>query len=183
MHDLATSYDEAGRRDEALKLREEVLPLRRRVSGPEHPDTLWAMHDLATSYDEAGRRDEAFKLREEVLALHRKLNGPEHPDTLNALNDIARTLATSDASEIRNGTNAVRLAEQAVAATSRTNASFLDTLAAAYAETHQFDKAVSTQNEAIALLSSEVEKSDYKSRLKLYEDNTPYHQPTNNPAQ
>ena len=86
-------------------------------------------------------------------------------------------------SEIRNGTNAVRLAEQAVAASSRTNANFLDTLAAAYAETHQFDKAVSTQNEAIALLSNEVEKSDYKSRLKLYQDKTPYRQPTNNPAQ
>jgi tetratricopeptide (TPR) repeat protein len=182
MGELATLYDKVGRQSEALKLREEVVAPRRKVSGPEHPDTLWAILALASSYVGAGRRDEALKLREEALALRRKVFGPEHPDTLNALNDIARTLATSDAPEIRNGTNAVRLAEEAVAASSRTNANFLDTLAAAYAQTHQFDKAVSTQNEAIALLSSEVEKSDYKSRLKLYEDKTPYRQPTNNPA-
>jgi serine/threonine protein kinase/tetratricopeptide (TPR) repeat protein len=182
MFALANSYDQAGRREEALKLREDLLVLRRKVFGPEHPDTLWAMHHLAHSYDEAGRWDEARKLREEALALRRKVFGPAHPDTLNALDDIAHTLATSDVSEIRNGTNAVRLAEEAVAATSRTNASFLDTLAAAYAETHQFDKAVRTQNDAIAVLRNEAEKSDYKSRLKLYEDKTPYRQPTNNPA-
>ena len=140
------------------------------------------MHHLAKSYDEAGRWEEARKLRQEALTLRRTVFGPGHPDTLNALNDIARTLAAGDASEIRDGTNAVRLAEEAVAASSRTNASFLDTLAAAYAETHQFDRAVSTLNEAIGLLSNEEEKSDYKSRLKLYNDNTPYRQPSNNLA-
>ena len=174
MHDLAYYYDAAGRCDEALKLREEALPLLRKVSGPEHPNTLLAMYDLATSYDEAGRQAEALKLREELLPLRRKVNGPEHPDTLNLLNGLARTLAASDAPEIRNGTNAVRLAEEAVAATSRTNASFLDTLAAAYAETHQFGKAVNTQNEAIALLRDEYQKTDYASRLKLYQSNIPY---------
>ena len=30
----------AGRREEALKLLEELLPLSRKVLGPEHPDTL-----------------------------------------------------------------------------------------------------------------------------------------------
>jgi hypothetical protein len=56
-------------------------------------------------------------------------------------------------------------------------------LAAAYAETQQFDKAATTQNEAIALLRNEAEKSDYKSRLELYENKTPYRQPAHNPAQ
>ena len=135
---------------------------------------MWRWSGLAVSYDEAGRRDEALKLREQVLALRRKVLGPDHPATLNTLNYIARTLAASDALEIRNGTNAVRLAEEAVAATSRTNANFLDTLAAAYAETHQFGKAVNTQNEAIALLQNEDQKTDYASRLKLYQLNTPY---------
>ena len=35
---LAGSYFEAGRRDEAIKLREDVLPLRVKVLGPEHPE-------------------------------------------------------------------------------------------------------------------------------------------------
>ena len=66
------------------------------------------------------------------------------------------------------------LAEEAVAATHRTNAGCLDTLAAAYAETQQFDKAVAVQQEAIRLLQSEPEKKDYGSRLKLYQANKPY---------
>jgi tetratricopeptide (TPR) repeat protein len=89
MHNLANSYAEAGRRDEALKLKEEVVALYRKVSGPEHPATLTAMQNLAGSYDEAGRRDEALKLREQLLALKRKVNGPEHSDTIWAMHDLA----------------------------------------------------------------------------------------------
>jgi serine/threonine protein kinase len=173
MDNLATSYDDGGRRDEALKLREEVLALRRKVLGPEHPDTLEAMNNLLVSYDEAGRRDEALKLREQVLTLWRKVSGPGHPATLAAMNELAWTLATSDAPEIRNGTNAVHFAEEAVAATHRANAGFLDTLAAAYAETQQFDKAIAVQQEAIGLLQTDREKKDYESRLKLYQANKP----------
>ena len=51
---------------------------------------------------------------------------------------------------------------------------FLDTLAAAYAEAGQYDKAVSVQKEATALLQDEAQKQDYASRLKLYESNTPF---------
>ena len=89
MNNLAISYQEAGRTDEAIKLREEVLTLDRKVLGPEHPDTLAAMDNLAISYSDAGRKDEALKLREEVLTLRRKVNGPEHPDTLKAMANLA----------------------------------------------------------------------------------------------
>ena len=65
MNNLANSYFTAGRRDAALKLREGVLALYRKVSGPEHPDTLTAMGNLAQSYANAGRQDEANKLQEE----------------------------------------------------------------------------------------------------------------------
>ena len=90
------------------------------------------------------------------------------------LNELAWSLATSADPNLRDGTNAVVLADKAVAATSRKNASYLDTLAAAYAETGQFEKAVTAQQEAIALLQTDEEKTDYQSRLKLYETNAPY---------
>jgi tetratricopeptide (TPR) repeat protein len=109
-----------------------------------------AMENLAISYEEVGRQGEALKLREQVLAYDRKVLGPEHPVTLQSMNALAWTLATSEATEIRNGTNALNIAEQAAAVTHRTNALFLDTLAAAYAETQQFDKAVAVQQEAIS---------------------------------
>jgi tetratricopeptide (TPR) repeat protein len=89
INNLAVSYDQASRREEALKMREDVLPLYRKVLGSEHPDTLRAMRNLALSYDEAGRLEKALKMREDVLALYRKLMGPEHPDTLSAMGDLA----------------------------------------------------------------------------------------------
>jgi serine/threonine protein kinase len=49
-------------------------------------------------------------------------------------------VATSFLEGVRDGTNAVAFAEKAVAATGRTNATYLDTLAAGYAETADFQK-------------------------------------------
>src|SRR5439155_8089208 len=75
MHNLAISYDKAGRLDEALKLQEEVLALRRKALGPGHTETLRAMNNLACSLQLAGRFEEALKLLEEVLALRREALG------------------------------------------------------------------------------------------------------------
>jgi eukaryotic-like serine/threonine-protein kinase len=174
INNLANSYFDAGRKDEALKLREEALTLARNVKGPERPETLQAMKSLATSYSDAGRKDEALKLREELLPLFRKLNGPEDPETRLAMNDLSWILATSDVATLRNGTNAVRLAEAVVAATSRKNADYLDTLAAAYAETQQFEKAAAAEREAIALYQTEQQKKDAGLRLSLYQAHKPY---------
>ena len=54
MNNLAISYAEAGRQDEALKLREQALALAQKIFGAEHPETLRAMHNLADSYDAVG---------------------------------------------------------------------------------------------------------------------------------
>ena len=170
---LADSYYSADRLDEALKLREETLALYRKVLGPEHPETLNAMNELAESYGAAGRWGEALKLREEGLALRRKVLGPDHPDTIQSLNDLAWAMAT-DVPGNGNGTKSLNFAEEAVAATHRTNAGFLDTLAASYAETQQFDKAVAAEREAIGLAKSEQEKKEYESRLKLFQSNIRY---------
>jgi serine/threonine protein kinase len=174
MINLSASYDQVGRLPDALRLREELVPLRKEVSGLEHLETLWAMNDLAISYFEAGRLEEALKLNQEVLALRTKVLGPTNFDTLNNMNSIAAIQGASDDPKLRNGTNAVRLAETAVAGTHRTIAAFLETLAAAYAETGQFNKAVAVQQEAIALLTSQKEKEDSASRLQLYQANKPY---------
>jgi hypothetical protein len=89
MINLSTFYATAGRREEALKLREEVLTLCNKVLGPQHRDTLKAMYNLAQSYGAAGRLGEALKLREELLPRSREVNGPDHPDTLESLQTLA----------------------------------------------------------------------------------------------
>lgn len=93
-----------------------------------------------------------------------------------SLNGLSWFLATSTDDTIRDGTNALIFAERAVAFTSRTNDFILDTLAGAYAEAGQFQKAISTEQEAIALRKDEKvsQNRGYLARLKLYEENKPY---------
>ena len=86
-----------------------------------------------------GREREASDWLERVLAA----------GTAEALNGYAWLRATSSAAGVRNGELALAQAQQAVAL--EHNASYLDTLAAAYAELGQFDKALATQREALAL--------------------------------
>ncbi|MGC9944385.1 MAG: serine/threonine-protein kinase [Verrucomicrobiota bacterium] len=185
----------AGHRDEALKLFEQALALYLKVLGPKHPDTLQLTSDLANIYEEVGRWDAALKLLDQTpirqwvqaknswdaalklldqtLTQDRQALGSQDPITLQTMNDLAWLQAASPAAETRNGTNAVLLAEEAVAGTQRKNPGFLDTLAAAYAESQQFDKAVAVEQEAIGLLKSEPDKNDYSSHLKLYQANQP----------
>jgi TPR repeat protein/uncharacterized RDD family membrane protein YckC len=99
---------------------------------------------------------------------------PAEGGEVTALNSLAWILATSENSAIRDGSSAVVFAEKAVATTNRKKPEALDTLAAAYAEAGEFGKAVSTEQEAIALQQTEAEKNDYTTRLKLFEAKVPY---------
>ena len=85
----ADSYFASGRREEAIKLKEEALRILQKANGREHPDTLIAMNKLANMYFMVGRVDEAVKLQEDVLAIMQKTDGPTHPDTLTAMEDLA----------------------------------------------------------------------------------------------
>ena len=66
------------------------------------------------------------------------------PDYLPALNEAAHVLAACPEAPARNGVEAVKLAERAVALSGGKEAQFLDTLAAAYAEAGRFGEAVET---------------------------------------
>ena len=90
-----------------------------------------------------GREGEASDWLERVLAA----------GTAEALNGYAWLRATSSAAGVRNGALALAQAQQAVAL--EPNAAYLDTLAAAYAELGQFDKAMATQREALALAAGD----------------------------
>jgi len=81
---LAISYRTAGRHDEALKIREELLSLARRSGYL----ALSEMGSLAESYGDVGRWDEAVKLRKEVLSTTRNQLGFDHPHTIGAVNKL-----------------------------------------------------------------------------------------------
>ena len=153
MNNLANSYDDAGRRDEALNLRKEVLRLSRKVLGSEHPFTLGAMGNLAKSDDEIGRRDEALKLREEVLVLFGKVKGPEHPDTLIAMTSLAISYSTAgrqdDALKLR--LEVLSLSGKVLGPEHPDTLRAMLNLALSYTEADRKDEALKLQGEVLAL--------------------------------
>ena len=88
-------------------------------------------------------------------------------------NNRAWLLATSKHDHIRDGKAALADATKACELTTYNNAVFLDTLAAAYAETGDFDQAINWQQKAASLVSA-TRKPDYESRLNLYRTNQPF---------
>lgn len=98
------------------------------------------------------------------------------PGSVLALNSLAWTLATSTNDSLRNGLEAVRLAEKAVRLTGSKQPEILDTLAAAQAETRQFDAAINTASQARALAESSGKTSlarDIASQIDRYKAGRP----------
>ena len=81
------------------------------------------------------------------------------PDFPEALNDLAWLLAASPAAELRNGDEAVRLAERASDLTHRSDPAKLVTLAAAYAESGRFAEALATASNAQHLAEASGQSS------------------------
>ncbi|MBU4262872.1 MAG: tetratricopeptide repeat-containing protein [Proteobacteria bacterium] len=76
----------------ARTLQEQVLAMRRRVQGDEHPDTLTIMNNLAATLRALGDLNGARLLQEEVLAVSRRVLGDEHLDTLRDMNNLGETM-------------------------------------------------------------------------------------------
>lgn len=91
-----------------------------------------------------------------------------------AKNALAWLLATAPDASIRNGQRAVDMAIQANKLTDHNRASYLDTLAAAYAEMGDFEKAIENQKRAIDLSKNEKQKERFGSRLNLYDTRESY---------
>jgi tetratricopeptide (TPR) repeat protein len=91
-------------------------------------------------------------------------------------NAEAWTLATGDAPGLRDGAEALRLARQVCEAQEPSRAEYLDTLAAALAETGQFDEAAATARKALESAVGQAELvKQLQERLRLYESGKPYH--------
>jgi CHAT domain/Tetratricopeptide repeat len=77
--------DAAGARDQYAIL----LPIRERVSGPEHPRTLTVRANLAYWTGQAGDAAAARDQYATLLPIRERVSGPEHPDTLAARANLA----------------------------------------------------------------------------------------------
>ena len=96
------------------------------------------------------------------------------PDHLGFVDALARVLASSPDSNVRDGTRALELAEQAVALRRRTET--LETMAMAHAEVGHYDDAITWQDEAIQA-AEQVGHRGYLAHLRhnrqRYQQGTP----------
>jgi tetratricopeptide (TPR) repeat protein len=94
----------------------------------------------------------------------------DEPENAGSLNNLAWFLATCPDATVRDGKRAALLARRACELSDRQNSSFLDTLAAALAESGDFQAAIETQREAIGLLSNgDSSANDFHAHLEAYE--------------
>lgn len=99
------------------------------------------------------------------------------PDYLAVLNQTAWLLATNPDASIRNGVEAVELAQRAVRLSGGREPDVLGTLAAAYAEAGRFSEAVETSRRAVAQATQQQTEplaKTLKARIELYEKRIPF---------
>jgi choline-sulfatase len=103
----------------------------------------------------------------------------ELPDYVGIANDLAWHLATAPDPDLRDGEEAVRLAQRASTLMGDESYNELDTLAAAYAEIGRFDDAVLTAERALAVASQTNDPdliTQISARLELFRQGRPYRQ-------
>ncbi|KAK5947991.1 hypothetical protein OHC33_010975 [Knufia fluminis] len=91
MADLASTYSNQGRWEEAEQLEVQVLEARKTKLGADHPDTLTSTNNLALTYKQQGRWQEAEQLQVQVLEMRKTKLGVDHPDTLKSITNLAST--------------------------------------------------------------------------------------------
>lgn len=89
---MANVYDNLGLYTRAQSLLQQTVDIRRRVLGPDSPETLRSMNDLARTLDHEGHYAEAEALVRQTLTAERRVLGPEHPDTVWSISNLGISL-------------------------------------------------------------------------------------------
>jgi eukaryotic-like serine/threonine-protein kinase len=92
MQIMGDVYNDLGLFPQAQSLFARAGDIRRRVLGPEHPETLRSMNSVAAVVYNEGHYAEAEKLFREMLDIRRRVLGPEAPDTLASMGNLAGVL-------------------------------------------------------------------------------------------
>jgi tetratricopeptide (TPR) repeat protein len=160
-NDLGTELARKGRADEALAAWQRATAV--------NPRFAPAQFNLGNALDARGKVMPALAAWRGGLAVE-----PNHVPTLRR---VAWLLATNRDASLRNGAEAVALAERAARLTGGQNASILDGLAAAYAEAGRFAEAVETGHRAQRLAAGQGKRdlaAEIQTRVGLYQRRAAY---------
>ena len=170
LHDrqLGAVFERQQQWQEALKEYHQVVAI--------DPELAMARARIGAILGRQGRVTEALAEFREALRLNPQLSVVR--------NNLAWLLATHPDSAMRDGAEAVHLAENLAKAISYKQYTVLDTLAAAYAETGKFDLAVQNATKALQLARSSGQTelpAELEERLRLYQNNQPYRTESQSP--
>jgi tetratricopeptide (TPR) repeat protein len=163
LDNLGVALAAQGRFDEAIENFHQAIQ--------SNPNYAEAQYNLGNALAAQGRIEEAIAQYREALRLN--------PNLVGALNNLAWALAASPEAELRNGAEAVGLAERACELTHHGEPLFLGTLAAAYAEAGRFPEAVTTAEKAEQLATTAgltAVAAKNRQLLELYRAGKPYHE-------
>jgi tetratricopeptide (TPR) repeat protein len=134
------------------------------------PGSAAVENNLANALLRKGRVAEAIRHFQKALQIN--------PDDREAGINLAWVLATASEASLRNGSQAVELAQRANQLTGDRNPVVLCTLAAAYAESGRYPEAVTAAQRALELAESQSNTAladSLRLQLKNYQAGLPYH--------
>jgi tetratricopeptide (TPR) repeat protein len=194
-HNLGLLLERQGRTDDALAQYEAALKAK-----PDHAQTHYVLGNALLKRKQPalarGHYEAALKFQPDYAEAHYQLGvllladkdaagASRHwqaalrlkPDWLELLNNLAWLLATNPDPNVRDGTQAVKLASRAAELTGQRDPGALDTLAAAYAEAGQFKEAVAAAERGLKLAEAAGDKGlvdQLQARLELYRAGRPW---------
>ena len=133
-----------------------------------HPDSLPLLRGKADIYLLYGRWRDAAGVYEKIVA--------DHPEDSGSLNNYAWLLATCPEDGVRDGAKALDLATRAAEATRYRETYILSTLAAAYAETGDFENARKYAQMGTDLAEKENDErvDEFRKELESYQHDKPW---------
>ena len=140
-----------------------------------NPNYVRAYYNLGKIYANQGNIEDAIHYYRKALVVN--------PNMTQALYNISWIFATLENDKFRNGEEAIELAEKLCKITQYNQPLALDALAAAYAETGNFELAVLTAQKALKLAEHQGPEElafGLRKRLELYMKRQPYRQKLNN---
>jgi tetratricopeptide (TPR) repeat protein len=163
LYNLGNTLTAQGQFDEAIENYRQAIEL--------NPNYYGALDNLGVALANKGRFDEAIENFRKAIQIN--------PNYSDALNNLAWVLAASPDDELRNGAEAVRLAERACELTHYGEPLFIGTLAVAYAECGRYPEAVATAEKAEQLATAAGLKKlaeENRQLLEFYRAGKPYHE-------
>ena len=149
MNNLALTLERQGKYEAAEELYRQTWELNRRILGPNHPRTQIPMNNLLRVLRDQNKVTELRPLVADGLDRLRRAAERPDADAL-ALHAYAWELLTCEPADLRDAEAALPVARRAVELDGGKDANILDTLALAFQMTGDLDRAIETQQQAVA---------------------------------